>query len=254
MKRNIESVVEELKSIPDRYIMFIDDELMIDTARAMKLARRIKEEGIEKELFCFVRADTISANPELIKAWADIGLSEAFVGLESSSDEQLADRGKTTRVNVNDAALATLEKFGVNCVGSLIIRPDYGKKEFKQLFEYCKRVKLVSPQFDIMTPVPGTDLYETVKDQIIDEARRNFDLWDFSHTVLPTKMDLGEFYSEYSNLFNYHREEAPVNYHMKKLQRLSPQQAENSLKNIFELQECISTLTSDHNTACKSTA
>jgi hypothetical protein len=49
-----------------------------------------------------------------------------------------------------------------------------------------------------MSPFPGTDLYNTVKDTLMTEG---FELIDFFHTVLPTKLPLDEFYEEFLGLY-----------------------------------------------------
>ena len=49
-----------------------------------------------------------------------------------------------------------------------------------------------------MTPLPGTDLYEAVKDKFITF---NYDYFDFFHTLLPTKFSLQDFYRELAHLF-----------------------------------------------------
>jgi hypothetical protein len=49
-----------------------------------------------------------------------------------------------------------------------------------------------------LTPFPGTDLYEEVKEEI---TSHNYDLYDSMHTLLPTKLSLSRFYGELSYLF-----------------------------------------------------
>jgi hypothetical protein len=51
--------------------------------------------------------------------------------------------------------------------------------------------------FSVLTPLPGTDFYEEVKDQLITD---NYDCFDFVHTLLPTELPLRAFYKEYYNL------------------------------------------------------
>ncbi|MEJ2256374.1 MAG: hypothetical protein P8X98_05110 [Woeseiaceae bacterium] len=50
----------------------------------------------------------------------------------------------------------------------------------------------------MLTPLPGTDFYADVESQLIT---RNYDYFDFLHTVLPTKLPMKEFYAEYANLY-----------------------------------------------------
>ncbi|NMA69299.1 MAG: B12-binding domain-containing radical SAM protein, partial [Desulfitobacterium sp.] len=48
----------------------------------------------------------------------------------------------------------------------------------------------------ILTPLPGTTLYEQTKDRLLTNDPEFF---DFMHTVLPTTLPLKEFYNEYAN-------------------------------------------------------
>jgi len=52
--------------------------------------------------------------------------------------------------------------------------------------------------FTILSPFPGTDLYNMVKETLITEG---FELMDFFHTVLPTKLPLDGFYEEFLGLY-----------------------------------------------------
>src|SRR5262245_9141784 len=58
-KREIASVVEEIKSIPERYVFFVDDEPFVDPRRMWALATAIKEAGIDKEYFAYCRIDSL---------------------------------------------------------------------------------------------------------------------------------------------------------------------------------------------------
>jgi hypothetical protein len=50
----------------------------------------------------------------------------------------------------------------------------------------------------VLTPLPGTDLYQEVSDQLIT---RNTVHVDFVHTLLPTRLPLEAFYAEYHRLY-----------------------------------------------------
>ncbi len=52
----------------------------------------------------------------------------------------------------------------------------------------------------MLTPLPGTDLWETAKTQV---TTHNWEMFDIIHTVLPTKLSLQDFYEEYSRLWRH---------------------------------------------------
>jgi hypothetical protein len=50
----------------------------------------------------------------------------------------------------------------------------------------------------MLTPLPGTDFNEEVRERLISH---DYDLFDFIHTVLPTALPLKEFYEAYYQLY-----------------------------------------------------
>ena len=54
--------------------------------------------------------------------------------------------------------------------------------------------------FSILTPLPGTDLWDAAKKNV---TTHEWEMYDIVHTVLPTKLPLDEFYAEYSALWQH---------------------------------------------------
>ncbi|MEO8036228.1 MAG: hypothetical protein ABI837_17465, partial [Acidobacteriota bacterium] len=54
--------------------------------------------------------------------------------------------------------------------------------------------------FSVLTPLPGTDLWDETEELI---QTRDWELFDIAHTVLPTKLPLDEFYREYAGLWKH---------------------------------------------------
>jgi radical SAM superfamily enzyme YgiQ (UPF0313 family) len=197
-KRSPEKIVEELETINEKYVFFADDESMLDVPRMMRLAELIKERGIKKRYFLYGRSDTIAKNPDLIKSWKDIGLERVFVGLEFFRDEDLKYISKRSTVDDNNKAVKTLLDLDIYIYASFIVRPDFTKDDFAELRSYVKKLKLDFAGFAVLTPLPGTDLFQEVESNLITH---NYDFFDFIHTVLPTELPLKDFYKEYLNLY-----------------------------------------------------
>lgn len=197
LKRDPERVVEELAGIDEEYVFFADDESLVDAARMRTLARLIREAGIRKRYFCYGRSDTISRNPDLLAEWRDIGLERVFVGLESFRNEDLEIVGKGSSIDENERAVRILQNLGIDIYASFIVRPEFSKEDFAAFGRYCRSLKLNFAGFAVLTPLPGTDFYEDVKNHLLTH---NYDLFDLIHTVLPTELPLQQFYTEYSKL------------------------------------------------------
>ncbi|MGA2329434.1 MAG: radical SAM protein [Bryobacteraceae bacterium] len=198
LRRKPEKVVEELGTIDEEYVFFADDESLVDAVRMQALAERIREAGIKKRYFLYGRSDTIARHPELVELWRSIGLERVFVGFEFFRDEDLAYIRKGSTSSDNEKAARVLADLGIEVYASFIVRPEFKKEDFAAFGPYCRKLKLRYATFAVLTPLPGTDLYEEVQDRLIT---RNYDLVDFIHTLLPTALPLEEFYEELYRLY-----------------------------------------------------
>jgi hypothetical protein len=78
------------------------------------------------------------------------------------------------------------------------VDPSFDRKDFGRLSKYVEENNLTHPIFTILSPFPGTDLYDIVKETLITES---FELIDFFQTVLPTKLPSDKFYEEFLGLY-----------------------------------------------------
>jgi radical SAM superfamily enzyme YgiQ (UPF0313 family) len=198
LRRKPEKVVEELGAIDEEFVFFADDESLVDAARMQALAERIREAGIKKRYFLYGRSDTIARHPELVELWRSIGLERVFVGFEFFRDEDLAYIRKGSTSSDSEKAARVLADLGIEVYASFIVRPEFKREDFAAFGPYCRKLKLRYATFAVLTPLPGTDLYEEVKGRLIT---RNYDLVDFIHTLLPTALPLKEFYEELYRLY-----------------------------------------------------
>jgi radical SAM superfamily enzyme YgiQ (UPF0313 family) len=198
LTRKPEKIIEELSGIRENAVFFADDESLIDTERMLKLARLIKESGINKNYFLYGRSDTIVRHPDLIERWKEIGLGSVFIGLEFFRDEDLAYIRKKSTTRDNEEAVRILHNLDIRIVGSFILRPDFTHNDFNEFRKYCRSLRLHLPVFSVLTPLPGTDYYEEVKGTLITN---NYDYFDLLHSVLPTRLPLKEFYEEFYRLY-----------------------------------------------------
>jgi radical SAM superfamily enzyme YgiQ (UPF0313 family) len=199
LKREPQMVLDELAGIEEENVFFADDESLIDSQRMMTLAGLIAESGIRKRYFLYGRSDTIARSPDLLEAWRKIGLTRVFVGLEFFRDGDLEYVGKKSTVSDNENAIRILHDLDIDIYASFVLRPEFEMRDFRELRRYCRSLRLSYPTFAVLTPLPGTDLYEEVKDDLITD---NYDYFDFIHTLLPTRSTLKEFYRNYAWLVN----------------------------------------------------
>ena len=198
LRRSPESVVQELAGIEEPYVFFADDESLYDTVRMRQLAELIREAGVAKRYFLYARSETIVRAPDLLELWREVGLERVFVGLEffRQSDLEYVHKGST--VADNERAVAILKSLGIEIYASFIVRPEFTRDDFQAFRRYVRSLRLNFATFAVLTPLPGTDLYDEVKDQIIDH---NYDHVDFIHTLMAPALPPKEFYAECCRLY-----------------------------------------------------
>lgn len=198
LKRDPNKIVEELKEIEESFIFFADDESFIDMKRMDKLADLVQAEGIKKEYFMYSRSDTIVKQPKLFEKWRKVGLVRVLVGFESHREKDLKRYNKRTTTEMNEKAIKILHRLGISIYASFIVHPDFEEKDFDELSNYSKQLKLVTPFFSVLTPFPGSELFEKSKGL---ETIKQYHLFDLCHSVLPTKLPLKRFYRELYYLY-----------------------------------------------------
>jgi len=243
LRRTVESMIAEMRTIDEPYIYFVCEESLLDTKLSLALAQAIREEGIVKRFGMPLRADTIVKKPHVIEAWAEVGLEDTIVGIEQASDGDLQDRGKSTSVAHNIEAMKILKANGVACTGSMFFRPDFTKEQFDKLVAHTIETEIDCPQYFVLTPIPGTKLFDKCRGRLVEH---NFDLWDFNHAVTPTTLPLEQFYEEYMNAFRTHLEPFVVELYKQKLAKLTEDEIAEEMDGLLGLRQVFGTLHEDH--------
>ncbi len=194
-----ELVVQDLKRIPSRIVCFVDDNFFQNIRRSEKLYDLIKAEGIEKKQYwCQARSDTVVRHPELLEKWAEIGLSSVLIGFEKINETDLQAVNKKSSVKTNEQAVEILNRLGIDIWGMFIVDQSWTRDDFDSLIDYVRRRKIAYPTYTILTPIPGTQLY---KERASELTTSNYEVFDFLHTVLPTRLPETEFYQNMARLY-----------------------------------------------------
>lgn len=198
LRRDPEQVVAELLTIEEPNVFFCDDESMCDVKRMEKLGEMIAAAGIRKNYFLYGRVDTIVNHPELFAQWAKIGLKQVFVGMEDFSDTRLTAMKKGTTTAQQHRAVQILRDLGVMMYASYMVDPTYSREDFALLKAYVREMKHNCATFTVMTPLPGTELYESSKERMFSHKP---ELFDMLHSLLPTALPPQQFYQELAGLY-----------------------------------------------------
>jgi radical SAM superfamily enzyme YgiQ (UPF0313 family) len=194
-----ERVLSELKRVRSDIAYFVDDNFLQNLRRADKIHQLVTEAGIKLKYWMQARSDSIVRRPEVIERWAQIGLSTVLVGFEKFREDELADLDKGSSVGTNEEAARILRANGVDIWGAFIVDPSWGRRDFDALIDYVRRLKVSFPQFSVLTPLPGTEFF---REKLSELTTGNYELFDFLHSVLPTRLPARQFYGEMARLYS----------------------------------------------------
>ncbi|MBP7867922.1 MAG: B12-binding domain-containing radical SAM protein [Acidobacteria bacterium] len=185
-RKPLENVLAEIRSAP-RNFMFVDDNLIADPAFARELFTAmipLKKHWVSQ---CTLR---LADDPELLALAKRAGCVGIFVGLESITAENLADVGKGVNLEGDSLArIRAIRKAGIGVQAAVIVGLDHDDVTvFRRTLDFLRRARLDALQLSILTPLPGTPLYDDFK----AAGRMRDSDWahyDFRHTVFePARM------------------------------------------------------------------
>jgi radical SAM superfamily enzyme YgiQ (UPF0313 family) len=202
-RRSPERIVEDLaqvRAMGEERVFFTDDIAFLQHDAYEEIAHQIRAAGIDLLYSCETRADLVVRYRDLFGLWKQIGMKTIFLGIEKVDDNGLDAVRKRTKggAATNLEAIDILRQQGITPMTSLITDPAWGEEDFDRLEEFVKLAKLPCPTFTVLTPLPGTELWESTKSQI---TTTDYNLFDVMHLVLPAKLPPQRFFQRLARLY-----------------------------------------------------
>lgn len=184
--RSVDGIMEEIDLIYRKYdyraINFIDDNFTLNPKRAIEISKRIVAGGYDLRWEAMSHVETVVKHPEMVEAMARAGLRWMFLGFESGSQEILNEYGKKSSLEDARRAVDILHKNGVKIIGAFILGA-LGDSD-RTMLETIKLAKSLNPsraQFSLLTPYPGTKLFERVKEKLLTS---NWEMYSGLHPTI----------------------------------------------------------------------
>jgi radical SAM superfamily enzyme YgiQ (UPF0313 family) len=193
-------VVKELAQIEAPNIFITDDIFWMNVKRGRELGHAIIDSGIRKHYTLQTRSDIICKFPDMVELWKGCGEMSVFLGLEKVDDAGLNSVNKKNTADNNNRAIRILQELGVGYAPNFIVDPSWDREDFDKLKRWIDETGAYNSGFSVLTPLPGTDLWDEVESSV---QTRDWELFDITHAVLPTKLPLKEFYSQYAGLWKH---------------------------------------------------
>ncbi len=166
-KRPVEHVVRDIRAIQhlraNPFIEFADDNTFVDKTWGKELCRQLAPLRIK----WFTETDiSLADDLQLLQLLHDSGCRQVLIGLESptaSALEGIEMHGnfKARQFARCRDAIAAIQSHGVSVNGCFILGLDrHGPEIFQQVYDFAIANNLYDVQITILTPFPGTPLYE----------------------------------------------------------------------------------------------
>lgn len=188
--RPVESILAELRNVP-RCFMFVDDNIIADPDFARELFRRmlpLKKRWVSQ---CSIR---IADDPELLDLAHRAGCQGLFIGVETLSETNLASVGKQfNRAADYEKRINTIRRSGIGVQAGIIVGMDGDDPGvFARTLRFLDRAGIDAIQLNILTPLPGTPLFEEF-DRAGRITDRDWSHYDFRHCVIrPIRMSAAD--------------------------------------------------------------
>lgn len=202
--RPIADVLDEMELIPHEHMVIVDDNLIgynkKSQQRTIELFKGMIERKINKEWFAQVSLN-FADNAEVLKYAFEAGCRMVFMGVESEKKEQLKEQRKSLNLKyVEDQYYSVFRKIqenGIAVTGTIMFGLDTDSVEdLHNRADFIEKSNLNSYQTSIISPMPGTRLYDKfIRENRITETNYPQD-WEKYHgmesIITPKKMTAEE--------------------------------------------------------------
>ena len=174
-------VVEDIRRVGKRRIIFIDLNLISDRAYAAELFTALVPLNIR---WFGLATSLIGRDRALMELTARSGCAGLLIGFESICESSLGDiRKRFNDPTLYRALISDLHALGISIQGCFVFGHDHDTTDvFDKTVQFAIDAAIDLPRFAILTPFPGTPLHQRLE----REGRiltKNWELYDGQHVV-----------------------------------------------------------------------
>ncbi|MDR0417013.1 MAG: B12-binding domain-containing radical SAM protein [Propionibacteriaceae bacterium] len=197
----VEQIVEEIRAyehyndggpagVLHRSYFFVDDNFYVNRGYVIELLTALKELDITWHGQATVN---VARDDEVLQLMAESGCRSFQFGFESLSPRSLLEANKPRVNKIEDygVIIEKVQSHGILVGGYFIFGFDSDTIDvFESTVDFVKETKIAQPMLNILTPYPGTRLYNRMADRIIDPNWSNYNAWKSVFT--PAQMTADE--------------------------------------------------------------
>jgi anaerobic magnesium-protoporphyrin IX monomethyl ester cyclase len=161
--KNIVNEVEEIASLGYERVWFADDCFTLDSEHLKRVCDLLIQRGVDIGWECLSRVDTLDS--EVARSMKRGGCIRVFFGIESGNDSVLSIMNKRISTAQAQKAVHVAKETGLQ-VGAFFIvgYPGESDETVLDTVRFASGLPLDYLSFTLPYPIPGTALYERVKD------------------------------------------------------------------------------------------
>ncbi len=168
--RPVEEVLDELEEIPQKYVFFIDDNIIGHSNESKERARALFEgmlrRGIKK-IWLSQSSINFADDPALLDLAYRSGCRMIFLGIEAEGEGQLIEANKklnlTRGVDNYKRVFDSIQRHGIGVIAGLIFGWDSDTPaSIRDRARFALHCGADSFQTSVLTPLPGTALWDKV--------------------------------------------------------------------------------------------
>lgn len=170
--KTVDQVIQEVTALGrttsgykrKKAIFFADDNIIANKRFAADLFKALKAAKIN---WMCQASINISKEDKLLELMRDSGCGAVFVGFESLSQDNLASMNKAINRQFSYAeATEKIQSYGILVHSSFILGYDFDTPDsFDELIEFINSNNLLMPLINILTPFPGTKLFNRLQSE-----------------------------------------------------------------------------------------
>ena len=181
-KRSPDNVIEELKIYKNmglKYLCFQDDNFTADKKRVKEILRKmISNKIFFKETFFYARVDMFE-DEELLDQLMHANVRRVFLGIESLNQDSLSKINKREKHENIRGLEEKLKKYKFKVISSIVLGLDHDNiEDVKKAIDFSKKINAYQLQPAILTPYPGTPIYEQMEKEgrILTKDWQDYDM------------------------------------------------------------------------------
>ena len=169
--RNVVDELEVVSSFGYDSVWFSDDCFTLIPKRVLEICQEIKKRQLDLKWECLSRVDSFGL--DMAKEMKAAGCERVFFGIESGDDEVLKEMKKRVDVSQTRIAVEAAAKAGLKAGGFFILGyPGENDSTILRTIRFATKLPLDYVSFSLPYPIPGTGLYEKVKDKLREQDWR----------------------------------------------------------------------------------